>query len=113
MDEYVVKIRLGGETSKNIHVNSQELSIIESKLKSQNQTILIWHWYWISGVFTTNKYFSKLLYLQDILYGKSSPQAAIILVIETDEDTTIAREDLYKFINIMLPSIMSSLNNYQ
>jgi EpsI family protein len=97
------------ETSTEIDCYNQTLSISEGTLKSIDQYLITWRWNWVSGIFTTNDFQAKFLKARDKLFGKSSPQAAIILVIDPVDDIAEAKAALLRFVCGMLPSIERSL----
>lgn len=81
----------------------------ETKLRSADQRLLVWDWYWISGAQLANPYVAKLYLARDRLLGRGDDAAAVILATPYDERLDPARETLRQFTAEMLPSIDAAL----
>jgi EpsI family protein len=81
------------------------LKVLEQEIKSTSGGhILIWYWYRVAGVNTTNPYMAKGLQLLGVIAGK--PQASVIAVAGEIADANIARQSMRGFISAIGPSIL-------
>lgn len=65
---------------------------------------LVWYWYSVAGLHTTNKYEAKVLQVLGLVTGK--PQAAVVAVaMNTGDDTDRARKVLSEFLSTMETSL--------
>ncbi|MCX7113180.1 MAG: exosortase A [Proteobacteria bacterium] len=93
-----------------INIDGYSMNILQGILKSKDQTIVVWRFNWVSGIFTSSNIQAKLLKARDLLFGKPNyPQAAIIIVIDPKDDVAKSKETLQNFVNVMMPSIHKSL----
>ena len=99
------------EKSSSLSSNGNSLSFFEGRLKSNEQNLLVWKWYWVSGTFVSDNFKAKLLKARDKLFGLEKPEAAIFLVVEIkDSDLSHAQSILHGFVDVMLPEIRQSLD---
>ena len=100
-----------GETHRVLTLDNGKLQLIESKLRSHVTRLLVWHWYWIDGQYTTNPYWAKLLQAKSQLMGRGDDGAVVVVSTELDEqgDTSVNR--LQDFVKVMLPAIAVSVEN--
>ena len=65
---------------------------------------LVWYWYSVAGLHTTNKYEAKVLQVLGLVTGR--PQAAVVAVaMNTGDDTDRARKVLSEFLSAMETSL--------
>jgi EpsI family protein len=69
-------------------VDGQAFSVYQTVLRSASATRLVWSWYWVGGVFTSNPCYAKLLRAKTLLFG--GPQGAAVIVIEADVEARLA-----------------------
>ncbi len=100
-----------GDMRRMLNVNGGEIALVETKLKSHAGRLLVWHWYWIDGQYTTNPYWAKLLQAKSQLLGRGDDGAVIILSTEFDEKIDAPGDGLRDFVKGMLPAIAKSLQN--
>ena len=100
-----------GESHRVLMFNDNEVSAIETKLKRQSTHLLVWHWYWIDGQYTSNPYWAKLLQAKSQLLGRGDDGAVIIVSTEFDLNTGEAVDRLQDFVKVMSPGIATSLQN--
>lgn len=94
---------------REISINGESFRIREAKLRSERQDLLVWHWYWMDGAYTTNHYLAKLWEGKAKLLGETGDAAAIILATELGAEDRDAVAVLTDFINTMEPSLRASL----
>ena len=75
--------------------------IYESRLKSEGQNLLVWHWYYLSGRNVTNPFVVKALEAFEKLIGSDQGCAALVFYAEMDEDPEPARRAMRAFIKSM------------
>lgn len=98
-----------GETLRSADVAGKSVDVIQTKLRSQRQRLLIWHWNWLNGPTTVNAYWAKLYEAKSRLMGRWDDGAAIIVYAPHEERPEAAAEILQEFIRDMLPSVMATL----
>ena len=79
-----------------------ERKILEQHMMSTTgQQRLVWYWYRVAGVSTSNRYMAKLLQLYGLVLGR--PEAAV-LAVATDIDASMqdSRQQLKEFIELSL-----------
>lgn len=95
---------------KRININGKQTNIVESKLKSTDQVLIIWQFNWINGVNTISRIEAKLLNLRQKLLKKPSLDAAIFLFVVDKDDPYYSEIALTHFANDMFASINKSLS---
>ena len=98
-----------GEASARENVGAATVSLRETRLRSAQQRLLVWDWYWISGRQLRNPYFAKLYLAADKLRGVGDAAAAIIIATPYGEQTDAARRTLREFAAAMQPSVETTL----
>lgn len=68
-----------------IRVAGEPGHLVQTRLKSSGQRLLIHDWYWIGGRQTANPYFGKLLEAWERLRGNGRPSVGIVLFAESGE----------------------------
>jgi len=100
------------EGPREITVNGKRIQVREGKLRSETQDLLVWHWYWMDGVYTTNHYLAKFWESKAKLFGETGDAAAIIVAAEIGEQgPEAAAAVLNEFVTGMEPAIRTSLEN--
>lgn len=96
------KISLGIEPGK----------VIQTRLKSDRQDLLIFDWYWIGGTQTTNDYLGKLLEAYYQLTGEEQPSVGIVLFTEYEGGhKDRARQKLEDFMASALPMVKDAIRH--
>lgn len=98
-----------GESKRAVTLGSQPLQIVQTKLSSPTQRLLVWNWNRIGDTPTVNAYFAKMLEAKARLLGQRDDAAAIILSTPYEGDMEPAAAVLQEFIGDMLPAIETSL----
>jgi len=70
----------------NFECSNQTVKIDESRLTSAQRDLLVWHWYRVGSVDTSNDYYAKWLQLLKRLFGDTSAELMIVLYTKTDHD---------------------------
>lgn len=96
------------DRSREISVGGKPLQIREAKLRSADQDLLVWYWYWMDGNYTTNHYLAKLWEGKAKLLGETGDAGAVILAAELGEKGD-AEAVLAEFVEAMEPAIRASL----
>ena len=84
-------------------------SVIETQLKSNQQHLLIWHWYWVGGIYTSSPYEAKIREALTRLMRGRRDGAGLVVYVPVAEKVETARETLQEFVDDMLPAMEKSL----
>ncbi|MHB1175904.1 MAG: exosortase A [Sulfuriferula sp.] len=98
-----------GETNIAPKVGAQPAEVIQAKLHSVKQNLLVWRWNQLDGRDTTNDYLAKLLLASERIMGKRDDGAAIVIATPYANDLIQAQPVLREFMRDMQPSIAASL----
>ena len=71
-----------GEDRRFAELNGQSVQVHEVFVQSADSSLVIWHCYWVDGVFTSNDYQAKLLQAKARLLGSRQGSVAIVLATE-------------------------------
>jgi EpsI family protein len=85
---------------------------LRESLISTNQHRLIWQFNWINGQFETNDTKAKLIAVKNRLLGNKNHSVAVIISTHTGEDTVEARQRLDNFLQIMSPTILKIIKQF-
>lgn len=94
-----------------IEIDGKRIKIRQAKLRSEQQDLLVWYWYWMDGEYTTNHYLAKLWEAKAKLLGETGDAAAVILATDLGGEDREAAAVLTDFIHVMEPSIRGSLED--
>lgn len=98
-----------GEQKIVILLAGQPVEIRQTQLRSADENLLIWDWYWLDGTYTSNPYIAKLVEAKGKFLGKQRHAAGIIIATRYDEKIQPAAAVLQEMITAMLPAIEASL----
>ena len=93
-----------------ITVSGQKINVVQTTLRSNRGSLLVYHWNWFDGAYILNPNLAKLLEVKNQLLGRQLPAAAVIVYTDYLEDSDDAARALQSFINDMLPAIEHSLD---
>jgi exosortase A len=94
-----------------VSIAGNDMTVIESRVHSDSQTLLVWNWYWIDGNITANDYVAKLYQLLATLTGHAYRQVGVVFYTTiTDNKQDAAHQQLKRFANDMLPVINARLH---
>jgi exosortase A len=99
-----------GQENLSITVAGQRINVLQSKLRSNRGSLLVYSWNWFDGIYLLSPHLAKLLEVKNQLLGRQLPAAAVIVYTDFLEDSDDAARALQSFINDMLPSIERSLD---
>lgn len=94
-----------------VTINGKHLEVRLAKVRSDDEDLLVWYWYWVNGQTTTNHYLAKLWDAKAKLLGETGDAAAIIISTPLHDDPGHAENELKDFMNAMHTSIETSLEN--
>jgi len=90
-------------------ITDTEIGLVEAKIKSTEQSLLVWQWKYFNGVRTSNDFYLKALEAWARLTGKPRHGAAIIVYVEhkdkTKGDLEQAAQQLEAFVAEMMPEL--------
>ena len=92
-----------------IKLNGEPYQIQESFLKSADQNLLVWRWYWLAGHHTTNDYEAKVREALAKLFATERDSAGIVIYTQMGETPDNARVKLQRYLDDMLPAIEKTL----
>ncbi len=92
-----------------VQINGESYQIEESSLKSTDQNLLVWRWYWLAGHHSTNDYEAKLRESLAKLFGTERDSAGIVVYTQINETPEDAKLILQHYLDEMLPAIETSL----
>jgi exosortase A len=98
-----------GESVRRVDLAEKESEIIQTKLRSSSQRLLIWNWDWLNGPVTVNPYWAKFYEAKSRLLGHWDDAAGIIIYAPYDDRPEEAASALQEFVHDMLPSVMATL----
>ena len=98
-----------GETLRPAELGGRAADVVETKLRSKTQRLLIWHWNWLNGPTTVNAYWAKFYEAKSRLMGRWDDAAAIIVFTPYTERPEAAAEVIQEFLRDMLPSAVATL----
>lgn len=98
-----------GEATVLEKIGAASVSLRETQLRSPNQRLLVWDWYWISGRQLSSPYLAKLYLAAGKLLGAGDSAAAVILATPYEGQPDAARETLREFAAAMQPSVDTAL----
>ena len=87
-----------GEGWKFAELNGQPVEMHEVLVQSADSSLLIWHCYWVDGVFTSNDYRAKLLQAKARLLGSQQGSVAIVLAAENPPPQSRGAATLVDFL---------------
>lgn len=100
-----------GESRRTARFGANELKFTETSIRSREHRLLVWHWYWVDGQYTTNSYWAKLLEARSQLFGRGDDAAVIVVSAPFDAGANEAAPQLQSFVDAMLPKITDALQN--
>lgn len=96
--------------NREAELGALRLPVRSTELLSKQGHILVWHWYWIGGRWTTNDYLAKLYLALSRLGGRGDDAAAVMIYAPLVEgDRARAEATLAAFVREMGPSIGQAL----
>jgi len=88
-----------GEGRKSAELDDQSIRMHEVFVQSANSSLVIWHCYWVDGIFTGNDYLAKLLQAKARLFESRQGSVAIVLAAENGPPQSQGSAILKDFLN--------------
>ncbi len=88
-----------GEDATAVTVDGQSFNVHEEFIRSAQQSLVVWNWYWVDGRFTGNEYSAKYLLARTRFLRSHQAAAAIALATEDPQGPQGATEVLKEFLN--------------
>jgi len=98
-----------GEGLRRAELAGKPADIVQTKLRSSDQRLLIWNWNWLNGSVTVNPYWAKFYEARARLLGRWDDAAGIIVYTPYEDRPDAAGEVLQEFLRDMLPSVTATL----
>jgi exosortase A len=86
-----------------------EVEVRETRLHSGRQHLLVWDWFNVAGMDSSNPYLAKALLARDRLLGRGDDSAALVMAAPYAAGPAEAAETLQEFAREMLPAIHATL----
>jgi len=103
--------RQTADSPHEVVLGGKRLEVREAKMRSAQQDLLVWYWYWIDGHTTTNHYLAKLWDAKAKLLGETGDAAAILVSAQFTDQGADAEQTLGDFMGAMRASIETNLEN--
>ena len=101
---------LTSDDATSIATSGGQISVSESTLRSGQSNLLVWHWYWIGGMHTSNSYLAKIYQAKTKMLGKGDDAAAIFIYLPFDGKPDSARATLREFVPAIFQQVESALS---
>ena len=85
--------------SRRAEIGADAVTVISTRVVSRPVNRVVWHWYWVGGTFTADRYYAKLLEAASKLFGASHAGAAIAVSAEFSELPEAAEASLRDFLS--------------
>lgn len=95
--------------SADLRALGRTLMVNESTLGSTRTKLLVWHWYWVDGLFTGNSYLAKLYQAKAKLFGNSDDAAVVFVYVPFEGKDEEAKAVMRNFVSTAFPSIEATL----
>ncbi len=97
------------ERKVSVTLGEDVVTVVESNLKSREQELLAWHWYWLGGHHTSNPYEAKLREALAKVLGQTTAGSGVVVFTEVGEGLETARATLQRYLDDMFPAIEATL----
>lgn len=98
-----------GTGDRVLNIDGRDTRVIESRLSGREIRLLVWHWYWIDGQYTSNPYWAKLLQGKSMLLGRADNAAIIMVAAPYQTSPEEGVRPLRDFVKSMLPAVAAML----
>lgn len=93
------------QSVRKVRVGGRDMALLESRLESRTQNLLVWHWMRTDAKDFSNLLVGKIYEGLGVLQGLSRSGFGIAVYTPYADDPEPAREQLQSFLDTMLPSI--------
>ena len=83
--------------------------VIEKRMHSDEQVLLVWEWYWIGGSRHVDVLPAKLAQVRNVLSGNGDDSAALLVYTPFTDDRIAARDRLAAFVAAFQPALDEAL----
>lgn len=98
-------------STRRVQVDGRNIELIESRLESATQHLLVWHWMRVGEWDFSNPLIGKAYEALEVLLGAGRTGFGIAVYAPYTDDPAAARERLQTFLEAMLPSIDVATGN--
>jgi len=99
-----------GTGAREVRAGDNALAVRTARLNGLRRgSMLVWHWYWVDGQWTTSPYVAKALLARSNLLGRGDDSAVVVVYTPTDGVGDGAQRTLEAFVTDMLPSIEGTI----
>ena len=95
--------------TREVRVGDATIPLIESRLESDQQRLLVWHWMRVAGRDVNNPYVGKVYEALGRLGGAGRDGFGIVVYAPYTDRPEVARERMQAFLEDMLPSINEAM----
>ncbi|MBK9470571.1 MAG: exosortase A [Gammaproteobacteria bacterium] len=95
--------------TREVRVGDATIPLIESRLESDQQRLLVWHWMRVAGKDVNNPYVGKVYEALGRLGGGGRDGFGIVVYAPYTDDPGVARERMQAFLETMLPSLNDAM----
>ena len=103
--------RQTADSPHEVTLNGKQMEVRLAKMRSRDQDLLVWYWFWVNGRTTTNHYLAKLWDAKAKLLGQTGDAAAVVISTPMLDKSENAENALKAFMTAMQPSIETTLEN--
>lgn len=99
-----------GYGSKATSFGQQTVEVRSTEIRNPEHRVLVWHWYWIGGRWTSSDYVGKAYLALAQLMGQGDDSAMVAVFTSSVADhREVAEEKLSRFVQAAAPQIGSAL----
>lgn len=88
-----------------VTIGGRAVNVIQSRLHSARQDLLVWHFYWLHGYLTSNDYRAKLLEAEARLLGRREDGAGVVVYTTYGDGSGKSKQLLQEYLNAMFGTI--------
>lgn len=93
------------QAAREVQIGDKTIPLIESRLESNEQRLLVWHWMRVAGRDVNNDYLGKVYEALGRVAGRGRDGFGIVVYAPYTDRPETAREQMQAFLESMLPSI--------
>ncbi len=97
------------QAPRSVRVDGRQIPLIESRLESRTQNLLVWHWMRAAGQDFSDPLLGKIHEALGVLRGAGREGFGIVVYAPYTDQPDAARARLQTFLDAMLPSIDAAL----
>lgn len=98
--------------SRDLVLGGRPLTVLSTEIRNADNRLLVWHWYWIGGRWTSSDYVAKAYLAVAQLTGQGDDSAMVAVYVPTQADARrVAEEILSRFVEAAGPQIGNALQH--